>query len=90
MKVMPLLSNGLPKLSTMDIADLHTTETCRELSESSSLESLNQNKCDIKGFLRRSAFVLLTTAAIFIGKSLYGPLSVIWIDLSDTVRPLIF
>ena len=77
MKVMPLLSNGLPKLSTMDIADLHTTETCRELSESSSLESLNQNKCDIKSFLRRSAFVLLTTAAIFIGKSLYGPLSVI-------------
>lgn len=86
MKVMPLISNGLSKLSTVDIADVNTTETCQEPSESSSLESLRQNKCNITGFLRRNAFVLLTTAAIFIGKSLYGLLSVISIDRSDTVR----
>lgn len=86
MKVMPLISNGLSKLSTVDIADVNTTETCQEPSESSSLESLHQNKCNIKGFLRRNAFVLLTTAAIFIGKYLYGLLSVISVDHSDTVR----
>ncbi len=66
MKEMPPTSNCLSKLSTVDITDL---QTCQETPEPSSSDSTAQNKFNVKGFLRRNAFLLLTTAAIVLGKT---------------------
>lgn len=74
---MPPGSNGLSKLSTVDITDVQDTQTGQKTSEPSSLDSSPQNKCNIKGFLRRNAFVLLTVAATVIGKSLYVFLNIV-------------
>ncbi|XP_076601200.1 excitatory amino acid transporter 1-like [Chaetodon auriga] len=67
MKEMPPSSNGPSKLSTEDITDVQDIQTQQETSEPHSFFSSPQNKWSIKGFLRRNAFVLLTTAAVVIG-----------------------
>ncbi|XP_070830119.1 excitatory amino acid transporter 1-like [Chaetodon trifascialis] len=67
MKEMPPSSNGPSKLSTEDITDVQDIQTQQETSEPRGLFSLPQNKWSIKGFLRRNAFVLLTTAAVVLG-----------------------
>lgn len=67
MKAMAPITVTESKLSTLDTA-VHDKQT---LQEPLNLDSSPQNKCNIKGFLKRNAFVLLTTAAIVIGKTLY-------------------
>ncbi|XP_070701077.1 excitatory amino acid transporter 1-like [Pempheris klunzingeri] len=54
-------------MSTEDITDVHDTQTYQETCEPLSLDPSPQNKSNVKHFLRRNAFVLLTTAAIVIG-----------------------
>uniref|UniRef100_A0A3B4U5R4 Amino acid transporter n=1 Tax=Seriola dumerili TaxID=41447 RepID=A0A3B4U5R4_SERDU len=58
------------KLRTVDSTDDHDTQTCPETSEASGLDPLPQNKCNVKAFLWRNAFVLLTVVAIVIGVGL--------------------
>uniref|UniRef100_A0A3B4XJG6 Amino acid transporter n=1 Tax=Seriola lalandi dorsalis TaxID=1841481 RepID=A0A3B4XJG6_SERLL len=58
------------KLRTVDSTDDHDTQTCPETSEASGLDPLPQNKFNVKAFLWRNAFVLLTVVAIVIGVSL--------------------
>lgn len=73
MKEMAPITISASKLSTGNVTDVRDTQTSRELLH---LDSSPQNKCNIKDFLKRHAFVLLTTAAIVIGKPLYEILSV--------------
>lgn len=51
-----------------DVTDAHDVKSSREPLH---LESSWKNKCDVKGFLKRNAFVLLSVGAIAIGKSLW-------------------
>ncbi|XP_040910736.1 excitatory amino acid transporter 1-like isoform X2 [Toxotes jaculatrix] len=67
MKAMPPRSKPS---STVDNTDIHKTQTCPETSEPSSLDSSSRKKCNVKGFLCRNAFVLLTTAAIVIDRDI--------------------
>lgn len=69
MKEMSPIAISVSKLSTGNVTDVHDAQPLH-------LDSSPQSKCDIKGFLKRHAFVLLTTAAIVIGKPLYEILSV--------------
>lgn len=56
------------QLSSLDIAAAHDKWAPREPLN---LDSSPQNQCNIRGFLKRNAFVILTTVAIAIGKTLY-------------------
>lgn len=55
--------------STMNDANVTDTRDMKSSQEPLHMESSEQNKCKVKGFLKRNAFVLLTIAAILIGKS---------------------
>nr|XP_046263177.1 excitatory amino acid transporter 1-like [Scatophagus argus] len=65
---MPPSTNGLSKLSTVDTTEVYDAQACQETSEC--LNCSPQNNCDIKGFLKRNIFILLTVAAIIIGTGL--------------------
>lgn len=69
MKEMAPIAISASKLSTGNVTDVCDTQPLH-------LDSSPQNKCNIKGFLKRHAFVLLTTAAIVVGKPPYEILSV--------------
>lgn len=55
--------------STQNADDMTDTHDIKSSQEPLHLESSRQNKCDIKSFLKRNAFVLLTIGAIATGKS---------------------
>lgn len=55
--------------STQNADDVTDSHGIKSSQEPLHLESSRQNKCDIKGFLKRNTFVLLTIAAIATGKS---------------------
>lgn len=55
--------------STQNADDMTDTHDIKSSQEPLHLESSRQNKCDIKSFLKRNAFILLTIGAIATGKS---------------------
>lgn len=67
MKEMSVISLSPSELSSPDLSDVHDTQASQEPLN---YDLSSQKKCNIKGFFCRNAFVLLTIAAIAIGKSL--------------------
>lgn len=62
---MPPSATSASKLNDADVTDARDMKSSQEPLH---MESSQQNKCTVKGFLKRNAFVLLTIAAILIGK----------------------
>ncbi|KAM3603652.1 uncharacterized protein V6R79_000149 [Siganus canaliculatus] len=61
---MPLTLNNPSALSTIDFIDVCDTQILKDTTETSSLDSSLQDKCDIQSFFCRNALVFFTVAAI--------------------------